>query len=284
MTRQWRVLNLGAGVQSTALFLMIADGDLPAVDFAIFADVGDEPQSVMEHLQYLIGLQAMPVVICSQGRLGDDLIKGQDSGGGRFASIPTHLSANDDGNHTAIGRRQCTQEYKILPIERTIRQQIGAKPGRPLPSGVTVTQIFGLSFDEPRRVDRVRAQFAARKQWQAEFPLFDEFMTRDDCVRYLQKRLPGRKVPRSACVFCPYKSDAEWQHLKDTDPAGWQRAVEIDRAIRDKTSRCTEGMNAAQYLHKSCQPLELVQLQPKAPDLQKKMIWTHMDCEGMCGV
>lgn len=287
MTRSWRVLNLGAGVQSTAIFLMMADGEIPAVDFAVFADVGDEPQAVYDHLNYLIGLNVMPVHLCSQGRLGDDLIRGQNSNGGcggRFASIPTHMSAEDDGRETAIGRRQCTKEYKITPIERKIRELVGAKPGRPLPQGVTVTQVFGLSFDEPRRVDRVRSQFAGRKQWAAEFPLFEEFITRSDCVRYLQKRLPERQVPRSACVFCPYKSDDEWLMLRETDPAGWQRAVEIDRAIRETTSRCAQGMNAKQYLHRSCQPLELVQLNASAPDRQKRMIWNDMDCEGMCGV
>lgn len=285
--KHYRVLNLGAGVQSTAIFLMLADGELPAVDFAVFADVGDEPEFVYDHLRYLIGLNVMPVHICSQGRLGDDLIRGQNSnggGGGRFLSIPSHLSADDNGQATAIGRRQCTAEYKIKPIEKKIRELVGATPGRPLPQGVTVTQVFGLSFDEPRRVDRVRAQFASRKQWAAEFPLFDDFVTRADCVRYLRKRLPDRQVPRSACVFCPYKSDDEWLLLRETDPAGWQRAVEIDRAIRDKTSVCTQGMQSAQYLHRSCTPLELVQLNPSAPDRQKKMIWNDMDCEGMCGV
>lgn len=282
--KHYRVLNLGAGVQSTAIFLMLADGELPAVDFAVFADVGDEPEFVYDHLRYLIGLNVMPVHICSQGRLGDDLICGQNSSGGRFVSIPAHLSADDNGQATAIGRRQCTAEYKIKPIEKKIRELVGATPGRPLPQGVTVTQVFGLSFDEPRRVDRVRTQFASRKQWAAEFPLFNDFVTRADCVRYLEKRLPDRQVPRSACVFCPYKSDDEWLLLRQTDPAGWQRAVEIDRAIRDKTSVCAQGMQSSQYLHRSCTPLELVQLNPSAPDRQKKMIWSDMDCEGMCGV
>jgi hypothetical protein len=47
-----RILNLGAGVQSTTLFLMLIDGDLPPVDYAIFADTGDEPQDVYQHLEF----------------------------------------------------------------------------------------------------------------------------------------------------------------------------------------------------------------------------------------
>jgi hypothetical protein len=37
-----RILSLGAGVQSSTLALMIARGDLPMVDCAIFADTGAE--------------------------------------------------------------------------------------------------------------------------------------------------------------------------------------------------------------------------------------------------
>lgn len=150
---------------------------------------------------------------------------------------------------------------------------------------IQITQVMGLSFDEPRRVANVKRRFFAMpKNWNPEFPLFEDFATRLDCQNYLEKRLPDVKVPRSACVFCPYKSDAEWSELKTNDPAGWLRAVEIDHAIRDKTSACNRGLDSTQYLHRSCQPLELIQFDPSPPDPQKRMSFSSMDCEGMCGV
>jgi hypothetical protein len=275
-----RVLNLGAGVQSTTLFLMIMDGELPPVDFAVFADVGDEPAAVYDHLAHLKSLGGPEIHTVSRGNLGDNLISGVNATGQRFVSIPAHLSV--DGERSSIGRRQCTSEYKILPIEQFLRQRIGVAKGNPIPKGVTITQLFGLSYDEPRRVDRVKAN--SKPRWAPEFPLFDDMMTRDDCVAYLRQRLPDYVVPRSACVFCPYKRDSEWIALRDTDPQGWARAVQIDNAIRDPTSVCTRDMIAQQYLHKSCTPLELVQLRPDPPDRQRKMSWADMDCEGMCGV
>jgi hypothetical protein len=39
MTNNLRILSLGAGVQSSALALMIEKGEVPMVDAAIFADV-----------------------------------------------------------------------------------------------------------------------------------------------------------------------------------------------------------------------------------------------------
>ena len=100
-----RVLNLGAGVQSTAIFLMILDGELPPVDFAIFADTGDEPRSVYDHLQYLKSLGGMEIIEVSQGNLGDNLVDGVNSTGQRHISIPSYLSLSDDGQLTSLGRR-----------------------------------------------------------------------------------------------------------------------------------------------------------------------------------
>ena len=278
-----RVLNLGAGIQSSTIYLMMLDGEIPPCDVAIFADTQDEPADVYEHLSFLESLGGPEIVRVTAGSLGDNLAKGVNTTGQRHVSIPTFLSKNDDGTNDGIGRRQCTKEYKIVPIEREIRRRIGCV-GRPVPKGVVVTQVFGLSFDEPGRVARVRGLFETRRGWVAEFPLFDEFITRADCQAYLAKRIPERRVPRSACVFCPYRSDAEWVELKARDETSWNRAVEIDRKVREETSACCAGMRAKQYLHRSCVPLDQVVFNPKPVDKQKKLDWSGMDCEGMCGV
>lgn len=278
-----RVLNLGAGVQSSTIYLMMIDGLMPTCDLAIFADTGEEPRAVYDHVDFLDRLGGPEIVRVSAGSLGDNLIRGVNATGQRYVSIPTFLSREDDGRNDGIGRRQCTKEYKIVPIEAEIRRRIGVLPGRRLPKGTIVTQIFGLSFDEPKRVARVKESLRGRRQFRCEFPLFDEFMTRADCLSWLKQRLPNLHIPRSACVFCPYKTDAEWLAIK-RDPNAWARAVEIDEAIREKTSVCTRGMKAAQYLHRSCRPLAEVEFAPAAPDRQQRLNWSQMDCEGMCGV
>jgi hypothetical protein len=281
-----RVLNLGAGVQSTTIYLMMIDGDIPPADLAIFADTGEEPKAVYEHLNFLRTLSGPPIRCVSVGTsLGDNLKAGINSSGGqnlRHVSIPTFLK-DPDGGSPRLGRRQCTSEYKIDPIDRECRRLVGATPGRPIPKESSITQVFGLSFDEPKRVARVKDIFRGRRGWSCEFPLFDDFMRRDECVAFLEKRLPDRTVPRSACVFCPYHTDAEWERIKREDPEGWQRAVEIDRVVRDRTSACNEHMKSEQFLHRSCVPLELVQLRPKSADPQGRFSWSQMDCEGMCG-
>lgn len=290
--RRIRVLNLGAGVQSTTIYLMMMDGLIPTCEVAIFADTGEEPREVYTHVEWLHKLAGPKIVEVSVGSLGDNLIRGVNSTGQRFVSIPAFLSADDDGENTGIGRRQCTSEYKIAPIEQEILRLYGTERSRKvdgetqfyrvLPKDIEVTQVFGLSFDEPKRVNRVKNRFVSRRQWKCEFPLFDEFMTREDCQAWLKERIPNIRVPRSACVFCPYRDDAEWVHLQKTDPKGFARAVEIDKAIREPTSVCTRGMDSKQYLHRSCQPLDLVQFDPSPPK-SPRLSFATMDCEGMCG-
>ena len=277
-----RILNLGAGVQSTTLYLWAIDGQLK-IDRAIFADTGDEPEAVYKHLDFLLALNgpSIDIVKACENSLGDNLVQGMNATGQRHVSIPAFLSLGD-GAAPALGRRQCTAEYKIRPIDQRVRQLCGLEKGERCREQLAV-QIMGLSFDEPKRVANVKGRFESIAWSKPEFPLFDEYMTRADCVNYLEKRLPNYEVPRSACVYCPFHSDEEWLRVKES-PTDWARAVEIDEAIRDKTSACTQDMRAAQYLHRSCLPLVQIDFKAKALDKQGRINFSTFDCEGMCGV
>ena len=46
------ILSLGVGVQSTTLYLLAMAGDFPC-ETAIFADTGEEPEPVYQHLAWL---------------------------------------------------------------------------------------------------------------------------------------------------------------------------------------------------------------------------------------
>lgn len=63
-----RVLSLGAGVQSTTLAYMVARGDLELIDFAVFADTGDEPARVYEHLDRLENVVPFEIIRVSPAR------------------------------------------------------------------------------------------------------------------------------------------------------------------------------------------------------------------------
>ena len=276
-----RILNLGAGVQSTTLALMAEVGEIPKFDYAIFADVQAEPKSVYSHLEWLIKQLSYPVLVRTRGSLIENLKNGVNADGQRFCSIPAFTGTH--GQLLAITRRQCTSEYKIKVVENTIKREILGLPkyGR-IPKETQVTQTFGLSYDEPRRVYKVQANYGHRTNWNAVFPLFDLEMTRADCVKWLESYGMPHITPRSACTFCPYHSDSEWLRMKKEDPESFQQAVEIDRLLRDPNSRCNQGMNQQLWLHKSCKPLDEIHFGKDLPNQNR--FGFSSECEGMCGV
>jgi hypothetical protein len=281
-----RVLNLGAGVQSTTLYLMYLSGELtPGVVCAIFADTGEEPQAVYEHLRWLGGLGGPPILIRSVGRLGDDLLRGRNSTGQRFASIPAFTAA-EEGRQLGIVRRQCTKEYKVEVVERCIRRELlGLRPRQRVPAGTRVIQVYGISVDEAGRSVRIRERLRSRPWITPVFPLIERFMTRADCLAWLRRFGVPHGVQKSSCVFCPFKNNAEWRRLRDTDPSGWERACEIDRALRVEGNVVNRRLNQKLYVHRSCVPLERADL-GGAPDERQYHLglnWTA-ECAGMCGV
>lgn len=280
-----RILNLGGGVQSTTLYLMALRGEVDPIDCAIFADLGEEPRSVYAHMEWLKSLGGPTIHVVSAGLLGNDIIHGINSTGqamvfskskDRVASIPA-FTAQNEGEPIGKIRRQCTSEYKIRPIENFIRRTLlGLAKGQRIKSNLT--QLFGISLDEAGRGTRIKQNSPA---WSTpEFPLIQKMMTRENCVSWLEGFGVPHKVPRSACVFCPYKSDHEWLLLRETDPDGWNRAVEIDEALRIEGSVCNRGLNEKLYIHKSCRPLKEVHL----TDNERGQSNFSFECEGGCAL
>jgi len=276
-----RSLSLGAGVQSSTLVMMMVTGDLPWVDSILFADTGDESVKTMEHLDWLDGQVKLRtngrVEIHRVGRGGrlSDRIRNRSAGRGiinndRFVSAPFYTEGRKGkrGGAGGQGKRQCTREFKLEPLDRAWRGLLGYAPRKRIPAG-SVEVWIGISTDE---VVRAGAVFSA---WQINrYPLLEMRMSRMDCVRWLEEH--GFPVPpKSACVFCPYRSNAEWRWLRDNDPQGWVDAVELDHLIRN-----TPGMREREYLHRDRVPLDQVDLSTDEERGQGML----MVCEGGCGL
>lgn len=282
--KTWRILNLGAGVQSTAVYLLAHEISLwgeDLLDFAIFADTGEEPQDVYQHLAWLQRHGSIPIIIRTKGKLGNDLTKGQNSTGQRFTSIPA-FTTETEGESGGMTRRQCSKEYKLEVIERSIRRDvIGLAPRQRVPKGVHVKQYFGISMDEAGRSRRIKD--AIKHKWiEPKFPLIKLGWTRTDCLNYLSDKVP-HEVPKSACVFCPYHSDAEWLRIQN-NPQDWARAVEIDAALRTTGSVANRDMRQKMYVHRSCLPLTQITFKPQPTIREQQTNLAFMkECLGVCG-
>jgi len=273
-----RVLSNGGGIQSTTLIMMMCTGDLPWVDHIINADPGDEGEATYRHLEWLEG----QVARYSNGRVGyhrvsrggrlSDRIRNRATGRGvlnndRFVSAPFYTLKGKDGRG-GQGRRQCTREFKIEPLEKKERELLGYQPRQRIPARSCEVWI-GISTDE---VVRAGAAFTS---WTVNrYPLLEQRMSRRDCVAWLEGH--GFPVPpKSACFYCPYKTNAEWRWLRDNDPSAWADAVEIDRLIRN-----TPGMREQEFLHRDRVPLDQVDLSTDEERGQGML----MVCEAGCGL
>jgi hypothetical protein len=256
-----RVLSLGAGVQSSTLALMIARQELPPVDCAIFSDTGWEPKAVYEWLNWLETQLLFPVYRVSAGNLREDQIDRSKPTSGRIAAVPW-FTLSPKGKE-GMGRRQCTNEYKLRPLQRKVVDLLGGKRTK---GGCEM--LIGISIDEVWRMKPSRVQYIVNK-----FPLIDIGMTRQACLRWIEER-QYPKPPKSSCIGCPFHSDAQWRALT---PEEFADAVEVDRAIRNQP-----GFRGQQFMHKSLKPLDQVDLSTAEERGQLNMFLN--ECEGMCGV
>jgi hypothetical protein len=65
--KEYHILNLGAGVQSTALYLLAREPDAKLrFDVCIFADTQEEPAAVAKHLEHLKSLGSPEIWVRSR--------------------------------------------------------------------------------------------------------------------------------------------------------------------------------------------------------------------------
>lgn len=274
-----KFISLGLGVQSTAMYYMSSMGELPRCDYAIFVDTGREKKGTMAYLKYLQAWQSknagIPIIVVQKKNLFQDLLKSENSTGQRFSSIPA-FTKNEDGT-SGILRRQCTNEYKIEQVDRSIREVLEVP--KVLNQKIEIWK--GISLDE---IDRMSIPDAL---WKIHVYAFCGYaVERRDHYKYKNARLYSRAdiyqwykynhlpiPPKSSCIFCPYQSDASWYDMKVNEPEDFADAVRVDKAIRNSTQK---GIKSPIFLHNSCIPLDEIEFRPGLPDL-----W-HGECSGVC--
>ena len=242
------------GVQSTALWYMSSKGYLPKVDYAIFADTGAEKTATIEYYERILEYGGMiPLIKVNHKNIYKDLINQSNSSGNRFASIPAFT--NKGGG---MLRRQCTSEYKISQVDKAIKKLYGLSKHARFPK----TEIwYGITQDEMHRMS------IPQQKWKINvypfigyklFPdgsterYFDNFYRRSDIVEFY-KKIKWPLPVKSSCYFCPYQNNEGWLFLKNVYPEDFNKAVEVDRKIRNSSKR---GIKEPIFLHRSCVPIE----------------------------
>jgi len=249
-------------------------------DVAIFADTGWEPPAVYENIEWLRSVISFPIETVGIGRsLRDDVEAGVNARGRPWLSIPTFLSA-PDGTPAGMNWRQCTTDYKIKPIKEQVRRLLGLLPRSPVAYSTSMEMWLGITIDEAERM-RVSPD-----PWIVNcYPLIDLGMSREDCIEWFHGEYPGRGLPRSACVGCPYHSASSWVQMRETDKTSFDDAVAIDKLLRSPDHNATSMFRNRVFLHSRRLPLEeavALDTAELAATASEDEHWGN-ECAGICG-
>ena len=281
-THSLTVISLGGGVQSSVMALMASQGAFDAIpNCAIFADTHWEPPSLYTHLDWLAERLGFPVYVVDNGRsLREDAKALTNHSGNRgFIDLPLYLkgparTGGRNGQSDGMGRRQCTEHYKIRPVRRKVRELLALSRGQRVPTGTTVELWLGISTDEAIRMK------TSRDRWiENRYPLIEAGMSRSHCLDWWEERYE-RPLERSACIGCPYQSRRRWVETKRRWPELFNEAVEIDANMRGKLAFAKEP-----YLHPRRIPLaQAVRLDEAELGADRQSDGFGNECEGYCGV
>lgn len=220
-------MSYGGGVQSTALLVLAATGQIEPRPF-LFANVGEDSET-WRTLDY-VWTVAMPYA-AGHGigllELQRRWSRGERAGrvqtlrarmmrpSSRSLPIPVRMA------NGAPNTRSCTASFKVEVIGRLL-QSWGATAEHP------AEVALGISTDEIQRAHPGIDPLAPYQR--RVYPLLDLGLSRVDCRAIIAGA--GLPVPaKSACYFCPYHDTESWRRLKREDPDDFDRACELEDTL-----------------------------------------------------
>jgi hypothetical protein len=241
-----RVLSLGWGVQSTRIAFGAALGEID-LDFAVHSDTTYETESTYafakKWIQWLLDA-GIPVITTK-----DIIETSAPLKPGAVQHMPVY-NINKNGKVGQL-KRQCTNNWKIKPNKRAIREVMAFLGIKTRPS--VVKQLLGISKDEWSRASSSKEAYIEnifpllRQDRGAK--LLPKMEARQDCITWLKDH--GLQVPtKSACFHCSYKKQKQWVDMKIENGPDWKNAVAFDLAIRDKSAKYGQL-----FIHRSARPL-----------------------------
>lgn len=223
------VISYGGGVQSTALVVLAATGQLEErlglkIDAALFSNVGDDSEhpSTLKYVREVAvpwaAARGLPVHelhrVMRDGEprtLWQDLMRES-----RTINIPVRM---DNG---APGNRNCTHTFKVQVIGKWLKAN-GASAADP------ATVCIGISTDEVQRINAKRAEPYERPV----YPLIDLGLDRSACENVI--RDAGVPVPgKSSCFFCPFHRPLMWAEMRRDEPELFAKACQLEDTLNQR--------------------------------------------------
>jgi hypothetical protein len=243
--KKFTTISYGGGVQSTALIILAATGQIEPVDVALFSNVGEDS----EHPSTITYVRdVMTPWAASRGLPVHELRRTLRSGetqtlwqrmmdyDGEKLREPIPLF----GWSGAPMSRSCTLDHKIKVLGKFVKKTV-PKSERP------VRVLIGISTDEYQRANKGK-----NEAWEERvYPLLELNLSRNDCIEIIKDA--GLPVPhKSSCFFCPFHSANTWSELKQNEPELFNKAVLLENTLNER--RSNRGM-APVYLTRKGKPL-----------------------------
>lgn len=208
--RDFPIISYGGGVQTVALAILNVTGRIenPA-HLAIFSDAGSEEPQTYEHIELMrpwLAARGMELITIDGRKRGLPLYEYVMT---QATTIPARFATG------GMGRRICTVDWKMEPINAELRQR----------AVKTAIIQLGISWDESHRMTDSRMGWVNYR-----YPLVDLRLTRADCRQIIMDaRLPV--PPKSACTFCPFQSLSAWSRRATEQRPIFEQAVALEEAI-----------------------------------------------------
>jgi len=214
MEKQKTFINIGLGVNSTAILALIKLGRLKFDNpYAVFADVGAEKPETYEYLKYLKKVSPLKIIVVKatnekKGNLYQYCKKSK--------ILPQRFM------------RWCTHRWKRSPLEKFRKSK--------LKEDEQFKIVIGIAYDEKHRATR----------WMSDehssFPLIDLKMSRRDCINVIKE--VGWKVPvKSGCWFCPFAPLEEFAQLKKNNRELYDELCEMEKVCLEKCRKVKGWFN-----------------------------------------
>ncbi|MCA9130510.1 MAG: hypothetical protein KDB22_25655 [Planctomycetales bacterium] len=131
-------------------------------------------------------------------------------------------------------------------MDRVVRAYLLYHMGIKQPKENSVERWIGFSWDEQSRCKPL-----SQKYQQVRWPLIEMGETKED-VELWYKMTGEEMPPPSVCNHCWANGTQTFKRISETDPEGFERAIEFDEASRDMSQF---GMREKCFVSKTLMPL-----------------------------
>ncbi|MBG9692532.1 hypothetical protein ABD91_17180 [Lysinibacillus sphaericus] len=264
----YKVLSFGGGTQSAHLLESHFRGEID-YDYIAFSDTGAEPEFIHEQVKWWQARQKevgniTPFIITRHSSmhrgLEEMLMRYIFTDYQRF-QMPLYFNKVDQESGEikkgGMMPRQCTGDFKIIPVQQAIRKlikaELGLRPRQLMPRNVAIIMDIGFSSDE---INRVNGYVSHQSDYiYLAYPLIEQGLTTEESIQFLDDNgFPSR---RSRCYFCPFNCSGDrardigmdWQEIIDQEPISFLKACYFDSKLRDVQATGRKNMRSIPYFH-----------------------------------